>query len=443
MKNLTEGNIYKNFILFSIPMVLAAIFSQGYSIINTIIAGQLIGDKALAAIGSLSPLSALVNSAFTGYATGVGIFVGQLFGAKDFEKMKRVIIVNLELICIAVAIISLLMFVFRYPIYEFLNVDKNIIDECNRYFIIITLGKIFILFSASFTYLHNAMGDGTFPLIASLTSSFLNIVLGIFGVTVLDMGVAGLAFASVTSAAIVGIMHVIRISSGFKKLDVRGVLVPFDFSIVKRTFGFSFFTMIQQSIMSFTNFFISPMINSIGSVASASFTVNTQICAFGSVVYQNSAKTVGSYTAQCYGAKKYDKLQKGLVIGFIQNMIYILPILAVCSIFAENVAMVFFSEDASPISINYTITYLRYCIPLLAFNVVANLFHHFFRGVADMKALVITTAVGSFSGLLIGWALIGPFGLYGYYIGTVMSWFLDGAAGVILYLFGSWKKRLP
>ena len=245
MKNLTEGNIYKNFILFSIPMVLAAIFSQGYSIINTIIAGQLIGDKALAAIGSLSPLSALVNSAFTGYATGVGIFVGQLFGAKDFEKMKRVIIVNLELICIAVAVISLLMVLFRYQIYGFLNVDENIIGECNKYFIIITLGKIFILFSASFTYLHNAMGDGTFPLIVSLTSSFLNIVLGIFGVTVLDMGVAGLAFASVTSAAIVGAMHVIRISSGFKKLDVRGVLVPFDFGIVKKTFGFSFFTMIQ------------------------------------------------------------------------------------------------------------------------------------------------------------------------------------------------------
>ena len=60
-----------------------------------------------------------------------------------------------------------------------------------------------------------------------------------------------------------------------------------------------------------------------------------------------------------------------------------------------------------------------------------------------MKALVITTAVGSFSGLLIGWALIGPLGLYGYYIGTVMSWFLDGAAGLILYFCGGWRKRLP
>ena len=84
MKDLTSGNIYKNFFVFALPMVLAGVLSQMYHTIDTIIAGKLIGDSALAAIGATSPFVSFTNSFFWGYSCGVGIYVANLFGAKKY-----------------------------------------------------------------------------------------------------------------------------------------------------------------------------------------------------------------------------------------------------------------------------------------------------------------------------------------------------------------------
>ena len=94
MKDLTKGNIYKTFLLFAIPMVLSSLLSQAYSTIDTIMAGKLLGDSALAAIGALSPFETFVNSVFWGYGMGVGVYVSHLFGAGAHEKLKQVIVNN-------------------------------------------------------------------------------------------------------------------------------------------------------------------------------------------------------------------------------------------------------------------------------------------------------------------------------------------------------------
>lgn len=442
MKDLTKGNIYKTFILFAIPMILANFLSQAYSTINVIMAGKLLGDGALGATGALSPFNTFINSIFWGYGMGLGIYVSHLFGAKDFVKIKSVIFSNFSLLSGILLVLSAVFLIFRYQIYAIFKVDPLILAECDRYFIIITLGRVFILFVANCVPVFNAIGDSAFPLYLSFLSATLNIAVGALAITVFGMGVEGLALGTVVAAIIITVIYLIKLSSVFKKMNVHSVKTPFTFSTIRETGGLAVSTMIQQSIMYFAGLLLSPMINGISGAASASYTVTLRIHDINASIYINSSKTVGSYTAQCYGAKKYHLIKKGLRVGILQSLLLVCPFILGCSLFATNVVALFYESNADPVAVGYTVTFLQYCLPFLVINVFANLFHNFFRGIGKMRLLLATTVTGSIARIIISALLIGPLGIYGYYVGWVLYWFVDAAVGAGLYFFGSWRKEI-
>ncbi|MBR2338858.1 MAG: polysaccharide biosynthesis C-terminal domain-containing protein [Clostridia bacterium] len=440
MRDLTKGNIYKTFILFAIPMVLSGVLSQCYSVINTILAGKLLGDGALAAIGAISPLDTFINSISWGYGTGIGIYTAHLFGAGKFFRMKSVIVSNFFFVTAVIVLMCGMLLLFRGSIYTFLNIENAILPECDRYFMINMVGKAAVLFVFNSIYVVNAMGDSSFPFLMSVVSTVLNILVSVLSVAMFGMGVEGLALANVLSAAVVSVLYIVWFCQSFKRLGIGRHKAPLNLKVIKETAHYSIFSMLQQSVMYFSSLALSPMVNAIGGAASASYTVTLRIYDVNAAIYQNSAKTLGNYTAQCYGARQYRLLKKGLVVGFVQNVLFVLPVLLVSVFFARQVAMLFYTADAAPVSVEYTITFLRYCMPFLVCNIVANLFHHFFRGIGQMTALLVTTVVGSVARIAISWLLIGPFGIYGYYVGWVLSWVVDALVGWIIYRFGKWRK---
>lgn len=442
MKDLTKGNSYKTFILFAIPMVLASLLSQAYSTINVIMAGKLLGDNALAATGATSPFNSFVNSAFWGYGMGVGIYVSHLFGARDYCRIKETVICNFFFLTSVLIGLSILFVVFRYEIYAFLNVDPRIIPDCNRYFVIATVGKVFILFAANCVYVFNAIGDSALPMYVSSLSAILNIGVGAAAILLFGTGVEGLAIGTVVGAMVSSVIYIVKFASVFRKMGVQEDKTPFRFQIVRETFKYALPTMTQQSIMFFAGMILSPMINNIGGAASASYTVTLRIFDINQAIYVSSSKSVGNYTAQCYGAKKYHLLKKGVKVGLIQALVLVVPVILACCLFAKPVTSLFYRADADPLSVKYTMEFLRYCLPLLCINVFANMFHNFFRGVGRMKALLIMTFAGSAARILVTSLLIGPFGIYGYYAGWVMAWIFDAAVGAGLYFFGSWRKDI-
>ena len=442
MKDLTKGNIYKTFLLFAIPIVVSSLLSQAYSTIDTVMAGKLLGDSALAATGALAPFNLFVNSTFWGYGTGVGIYVSHLFGARDYQKMKQVVTNNARIVSALLLVISALSLIFRQDLYRLLNVDPQIIPECDRYFIVITLGKVFLLYVINCGYVFHAIGDSAFPFYISLLTSVLNIAMSAACVLLLRMGVEGLAVGTVASAVICTVIYRAKLSAIFRKMGAGGKPAPLELQSVRETCKYALTSMAQQSIMYFATFFLSPMINNIGSAASASYTVTSRIYDINACIYISSSKTVGSYTAQCYGAKKYHLLKKGVRVGGLQAMVLVLPVIAACALLAEPVTRLFYKAEADPVSVQYTVEFLRYCLPFLFINVYANLYHNFFRGIGRMRALLITTIAGSVIRIIVSALLIEPFGIYGYYAGWVMSWVLDAAIGVGIYFFGSWRKVL-
>lgn len=442
MKDLTKGNIYKTFLLFAIPMVLSSMLSQAYSTINVIMAGKLLGDNALAATGAVTPFSTFINSAIWGYGMGVGIYTSHLFGAKDYRGIKHAVINNFRLVVAALLAITALTLIFRHEIYDLLNVDPAILADSDRYFVIITLGRTFVLFAANCVYIFHAIGDSAFPLFVSTLSAFLNIGIGAASILFLGMGVEGLALGTVLAAVVTTTIYIFKLRSVFRQMQVQDEKVPFRFAVIRKTCRYSLTTMSQQAVMYFGTMFLSPMINGIGGAASASYTVCNRIHDINASIYINSSKTVGSYTAQCFGAKKYHLIKKGMRVGVLQSLVLVMPVLLSCCLFAGPVANIFYKADADPKAVEYTIVFLRYCLPFLAINVFANLFHNFFRGMGKMRALFIATFAGTVARVIVSWILIKPYGIYGYYAGWVFAWIFDAAVGAGIYFLGSWRKIL-
>ena len=443
MKDLTKGNIYKTFIIFAIPLVLSGLLSQAYGVINTIIAGKFLGEDGIAAIGSTNALMEFISGLFWGFGAGFSIFVARLFGEKNYEGMRKNIYSNCTVMACVIVFIALICIAFIRPIFAFLNVDKNVYHDAAIYYITYLLGLVFIIFNNTGVHIMNAIGMSSYPLKMSILSTVMNIGGNIFSVTVLKAGVLGIALSSVISAFIIDLCYLVRIRKCFAELNLPSLKGKFfDFAAVKKSLSYSLPVTLQQSAMYFTSLWIAPLINGISASATAAYAVVLKLYAINSNVYQNSTKTLSTYTAQCVGAKKFNQIRKGVFVGFLQANLFLLPVLTVCIVFSKKICTSFFPAGYTGDALQYTIDYVRLYLPFIVFNLVNNLFHGFYRGTGAMGLLILVTCIGAVSRIVFSEIFTPIQGIYGIYLGLVLSWITEAVITAIMYFCGHWKKKI-
>ncbi|MBR6737937.1 MAG: hypothetical protein IKL82_06255 [Clostridia bacterium] len=439
MKDLTKGNIYKTFLSFGIPLVLSGLLSQLYTIVDTAIAGKFIGENALAAIGATSPLISLVQSIFWGFGVGLSVYVARLYGAEDYSKLKKSVYSGALFIMACCLTFSIILMLSSSLIIDLLKVEQSLRKDALIYFLIITGGNAIILMTNYGLYIMTSVGIGSFPFIMSLLTTVINITLNIVTVTVFKWGVAGLAISTIIAALVVVICYFIKFNKCLKELGVDKEKFSFDIKEVKNSFPYSIPNMLQQMIMYLSTCMISPLVNGIGLSASASYTVINNVVNLNSTVFFNSNRTINNYTAQCIGHGRYDKIKKGVLPAFIQNVALVTPLLILCVIFNEEVCNIFLKENATELTKQYSYDFTRNFLPFIYFFTICNLFHGFFRGVKATAHLFITTAFSSVVKYVASLILIKSYGIYGFFMGWVISWILESILCVALYFIGLWN----
>lgn len=438
MKKLYEGNnIRRNFFRYAFPLVLTTLFSQAYLIINTIMAGKLIGDDAISAIGSTSPLIQLISSIFWGYESGFTIYVAMLFGKGDYKKMINVIKINLTFVSLIIIIISTLLIVFYKNIFSFLNIEQSIFKEAFSYYSVYIAGLVFLNFVWCGVYISNALGLTIFPLFASFISNVINIAGNYILIRSFDMGVMGTAISTIFAAACVSFFYFCVLKREFKKAGIETGGFYIDKSELKSSFNFGVPSMLQQSVMYICTALVSPLTNLCGTGAIAGYTVGMRLYDLNAGVYQNSNKTVSNFIAQCVGAGKYHRVKEGIKAGLVQTMIFLLPFLFLTIFCATPVSKVFLTDKDS---IHYAKVFMQFCMPFVLFNVTNNLIHGIFRSVGAGKYLVISTVVYSISRFGFSYLLYAKYEMYGIYAAIVLAWVAEAIFGMIIYFSGKWKS---
>ncbi|MBQ7038931.1 MAG: hypothetical protein IJN39_00015 [Clostridia bacterium] len=438
MKKLYEGSISKNFFLFALPLIITTLFSQAYNIINTIIAGALLGDSSISAIGSTAPFISFISSLFWGYGTGVAIHVAVLFGQSNYQKMLNVIKVNIVISSLCAVIISVLCLVFHNTIFDFLNIETALREETFIYFSIYISGLFIFNITWCCLYFIHSLGLTVLPLIASVMTNVINIAGSYVLIKFCGFGVAGIAVSTVFSALCTAIFYGFMLTKTFRQLGVKLSGIYFDKKELKTSWNFAFPSILQQSVMYFCTAFVSPLTNGFGADAIAGYTVGMRLYDLNSGVYQNSNKVVSSFVAQCIGAKKYSLIKKGMKTIILQTFLFILPFLSVTVFCAGGISRLFLDSLEG---IHYAEIFLKFCMPFILFNSINNLMHAVFKSAGAGMHLVVSTLIYSVSRILYSYLLYQRFEMYGIYAAIVLSWITEAIYGLVIYFSGKWKSE--
>lgn len=441
-KDLTQGNVTKNMLLFAGPMILGNLLQQFYNIADSLIVGRFLGPDALAAVGSAYTLMTFLTSILIGMCMGSGALFSYYFGRKEEDRMKQCMQQSFLLIGAAALLLNLSVMLLCRPILRLLQVPAELMEMMHTYVWIIFLGLLFVFLYNYFAYLLRAIGNSVVPLFFLGSTALLNIALDLIFVVACKWGIGGAAAATVIAQAVSGIG--LMAYTWRKEPKLR-----FDkghFQGAKGGMGeilrFSFSSSIQQSVMNFGILMIQGLVNSFGAVVMAAFAAAVKIDSFAYMPAQEFGNAFSLFISQNHGAGRKDRVREGMKSALKVSMAFCLAVSALIFLFARYLMLLFIRPEETGI-ISVGVGYLRvegafYCGIGILF-----LLYGYYRGINRPEMSLVLTVISLGTRVLLAYLLspIPQIGVFGIWSAIPIGWFLADVTG-ILYL-RRLQKREP
>jgi len=314
-KDMTTGTPWKRIIEFAIPMLIGNVAQQLYNTADSIIVGRYVGDNALAAVGSAFPVMNLLLVLFVGVSLGAGIMVAQYFGAKNREGLSRSIGVCITLTAIVSLIIMIVGPIVTRPLLTLLNTPDSIIDWCNEYLVIIFLGAAGFCYYNILSGILRGLGDSFSALVFLLVSTVLNIGLDILFVAGFNMGVPGVALATIIAQGISAILCFIKLMQMKDIFDLKLNLLLPKKEYVLKLLKLGLPSGMTQAIFSFAMIAVQSLTNTFGEMVIACNVIVMRVDGFAMMPNFTFGSAMTTYVGQNIGAKRMDRVDKGIADG--------------------------------------------------------------------------------------------------------------------------------
>lgn len=437
-RDLTQGPILKSMLLFAVPMILGNLLQQCYNIADTLIVGRFLGSNALAAVGSSFTLMTFLTSILLGLCMGSGAFFSICFGQKNDNKLKEGMCAAFLMISALTVLLTALVFLLLNQIQFFLQVPDDVWPLMRIYLIIIFCGIPATFLYNYFASLLRAIGNSVIPLVFLAVSAVLNILLDLWFVIGLHLGVAGAAGATVFSQYISGIGIAVYTWLVFPSLHVKRCHFHIRSSCIREIAGFSFLTCMQQSIMNLGILMVQGLVNSFGTTVMAAFAAAVKIDAFAYMPVQDFGNAFSTFIAQNYGAKKPERIQKGLRGAVLTSSVFCIVISFLIYLFARPLMELFIDSRETAI-IAEGIRYLRiegvfYCGIGCLF-----LLYGLYRALGRPGMSVVLTVISLGTRVVLAYILsaIPAIGVVGIWWAIPIGWALADAVGLGYYKFSA------
>ncbi|WP_115715698.1 MATE family efflux transporter [Amedibacterium intestinale] len=438
---LTEGNIGKGLILFSLPMIAGNLLQQLYNVVDTLIVGQTIGAQALSAVGSSYALMVLLTSVILGLCMGSGVVFSQLYGANREEEVKVSIVNAFVLIFLVSAVVMVLSYLLLNSIVVWMQIPKEAIVYVKEYLTIIFSGILFVFLYNFFSAILRSVGNTFIPLVFLGVSAFLNIVLDLVFILVFHMGVKGAAWATVSAQVVSAIGVMVYFFLKGKELCPARKHLFYDQNLLHMVIVNSTLTAIQQSIMNFGILMVQGLVNSFGFAVSAAFAVVVKIDAFAYMPAQDFGNAFSTYAAQNYGAEKPERILKGIRIAFITSILFCCLASIVVCLFAKELMLLFVKPEEIEI-ISIGITYLHIEGAFYAGIGILFLLYGLYRGLGRSMMSIVLTILSLGSRVVLAYTLSAfpILGVNGIWVSVPIGWALADVVGI--WYFQKHRKRL-
>lgn len=445
--DMTVGRPWEKIVVFTIPMLVGNIAQQLYSTVDSIVVGRFVGDNALAAVGSAAPILNLLLVLFIGISVGASVMVSQYFGAKDREELSRTIGNCITLTGIASLIIMALGTLAARPLLELLNTPDSIIDWCNSYLIILMVGIAGVAYYNILCGVLRGLGDSVSALLYLLIATGINIVLDIWFVAGFNLGVTGVALATVIAQAVSAILCL------FKLRRMKDVF-DFRMAYLKPTRHHSG-TMIRlglpsgltQAIFSMAMVIVQSLTNSFGEMVIAANVIIMRVDGFAMMPNFSFGTAMTTYAGQNVGAKRFDRVEQGAKQGTLIAVGISVAITALILIFGRYLMEIFTgTEELVTLSANMMKILAVGYIAMAVTQSLAGVM----RGAGDTMTpmwISVVTTVAIRVPLAYGISYLTrtpelPYGRYQcIWISLLASWVIGAIITFVCYRRGKWKTK--
>lgn len=446
--DMTVGAPWKSIAMFSIPMVIGNIAQQLYSTVDTIVVGKYVGDDAITAVGSATPIINLLLVLFIGISAGVGIMVAQYFGARSREDLSKTIGSCITLTAIASLFMMIVVPPFMMSLLKLLNTPSDVIKDCNMYLVISLYGIAGMAYYNILSGILRGMGDSFSALVYLLIATVINIVLDIWFVAGLGMGVSGVALATVIAQGISALLCLLKLMRMKQVFDLGKKELKLSKFHVKRIVGLGLPSGATQAIMSSAMIIVQALTNSFGKQFIAANNIVMRVDGFAMMPNFSFGTAMTTYTGQNVGARKLDRVSTGAKQGTLMAVCCSATITGAILIFGKYIMRMFTKTEALVEQSVYMMSILA--VGYIAMAVTQSL-SGVMRGAGDTMtpmwiSLITTVVIRVPLAYGISWLTATSALPHGrsecIQISLLCSWVLGALLTVLFYKIGGWKKRI-
>lgn len=437
---MTEGVIWKEILLFSIPLLLGNLFQQLYNAVDSVVVGNYIGAQALAAVGSSAPVINLLVSFFMGLAVGAGVIISRYFGARKKEELHIAVHTSLALTFAAGLVMTLIGILISPYVLQWVGTPSDVMESSVLYLRIYFLGILSVMVYNMGSGILRAVGDSRNPLYFLIVSSVTNIILDMLFVIVFHMGIAGVGWATLIAQTISAVLTMLLLMRTKEEYQVKLKHIRFHKHMLYEIVRLGLPSGLQNAIVSFSNVIVQSNINAFGSLAMAGCGSYTKIDGFAILPVMSYSMALTTFTGQNMGAKKYDRVKQGAKTGILMSVLTIVCISALLLMLGPNVLAIFSSD---PTVINYGLYMMHVLAPGYIFLAISHAFNGIIRG-AGITTVPMIVMVTCWCGLRMAWILTSvplfhDIGVV--FMGWPLTWIASALWLFLYYRKGKWMTR--
>lgn len=439
-KDLTVGNPQSILWRFTMPMFLSVIFQQLYNIADSIIAGKFAGEDALAAVGASYPITMIFMAIAVGSNIGCSVIISQLFGGKQYGKMKTAVTTTLISSVILSILLTIAGLLGSKALMILIKTPENIFADGDLYLRIYIGGFLFLFLYNISTGIFTSLGDSKTPLYFLIGSSVGNVFLDLLFVAVFHWGVAGVAWATFIAQGISCVLALFTVLKRLHAIQVNEPAALFSLPMLGKIAGIAVPSILQQSFVSVGNIFIQSLINGYGSSIIAGYSAAIKLNTFMITSFSTLGNGISSFAAQNIGAGKMERVKEGFAASVKFALCIAFPFFAAFFFFPKTMILLFMSEG-SKLALDTGVTFLRVVSPFYFVICLKLMADGVLRGAGAVKAFMATTFSDLILRVILSFLLTIPFGVSGIWYSWPIGWTISTLLSLYFYFKGVWKLK--
>lgn len=329
--DMTQGVIWKQLLLFALPLMVGNVFQQLYNTVDSIVVGNFVGKEALAAVGTVGPIINSLIGFFMGLATGAGVVISQAYGAKDEERVSRAVHTTFLMtfgLCVVFTVVGVLM---TPAMLRLMGTPADVYGAATDYLKVYFAGVSGLMVYNMGSGVLRAVGDSRRPLYFLIFSACVNTVLDVVFVAGLKMGITGAALATVIAQVLSAMLILLVLSRSRGACRFRISRLRLDLPSLKGIVRIGMPAAIQMTVTSVSNVFVQAYINAFGSAVMAGWSAYNKIDQFLMLPMQSVSLAATTFVGQNYGAGNLPRVKKGTgtatKLSMIVTLTLMLPVL--------------------------------------------------------------------------------------------------------------------